>query len=145
MFDENKPYSYYTRYDVIEDMLQHGDIPRNCRPVPCTYEMMPIMFSCVMDSIRQLMTYDRLRPVKITVYNELEEEGLREYESDTFDIYNGTISCLYDKYFPYSGALSMQVSNDYSQVNIHCIYNTKYSVSILLEFDNTNMYAELSE
>ena len=145
MFDETKPYSHYAVYDVIDDMLRHGDIPKNCRPVPCTYEMMPIMFSCLMDSIKQLTIYGRLRPVKITVYNELEEDDLREYEADTFDIYNCTISCLYDKYFPYSGALSMQVSNDYSQVNIHCIYNTKYSVSILLEFDNTNMYAELSE
>ena len=145
MFDENKPYSYYAGYDVVEDMLQHGDIPKNCRPVPCTYEMMPIMFSCVMDSIRQLMINDRLNPVKITVYNELAEEGLREYEADIFDIYAGTIKCPDGQYFPYSGAVAILVRDDYSQVNIHSIYDERYSVSILLEFDNTNMYEELSE
>lgn len=145
MFDENKQYSHYAAHDVIEDMLQHGDITENCRPVPCTYEMMPIMFSCVMDSIRQLMINGRLKPVKITVYNELAEEGRREYEADAFDIYTGTIKCPGGKYFPYSGAVSMQVSDDYSQVNIHSIYDAMYSVIILLEFDNTNMYAELSE
>lgn len=145
MFDENKPYSYYTSSDVIDDFLQHGDIQKNCHPVPCSYEMMPIMFSCVMDSIRQLMLYDRLNPVKITVYNELAEDGLREYESDIFDIYAGTVKCPDGQYFPYSGAVAILVRDDYSQVNIHCIYGTKYSVSILLEFDNTNMYEDLSE
>lgn len=145
MFDETKLYSHYAVYDVIDDMLRHGDIPKNCRPVPCTYEMMPIMFSCLMDSIKQLTIYGRLKPVKITVYNELAEEGLREYEANTFDIYAGIIRCPGGQYFPYSGALSMRISDDYSQVNIHSIYDTRYSVSILLEFDNTNMYAELSE